>query len=161
MFDTLRQVIESGGYELTDVLHRIEVLYASGSLSDDEMTRLQQLARDRADPEDSYAPLAQRVTALEEWRSTVERRLAALEATHDDGVADGGGDGEGSGVVVDEWPGFVQPTGAHDAYQVGDHITWNGMHYECTYAGCVWDPDTYPAGWRLVEPATDAGGDGE
>ena len=27
---------------------------------------------------------------------------------------------------ADEWPEYVQPTGAHDAYHVGDKITYKG-----------------------------------
>lgn len=39
-------------------------------------------------------------------------------------------------------------TGAHDAYHVGNKITYNGKHYTCIYDGCVWTPDAYPQGWR-------------
>lgn len=49
---------------------------------------------------------------------------------------------------VDEWPEYKQPTGAHDAYHVGDKITYNGKHYTCLMDGCVWTPDAYPQGWR-------------
>lgn len=38
--------------------------------------------------------------------------------------------------------------GAHDAYHVGDKITYNGKHYTCLMDGCVWTPDAYPQGWR-------------
>lgn len=38
---------------------------------------------------------------------------------------------------ADEWPEYKQPTGAHDAYHVGDKITYNGKHYTCIYDGCV------------------------
>lgn len=49
---------------------------------------------------------------------------------------------------ADKWPEYKQPTGAHDAYRVGDKITYNGKHYTCIYDGCVWAPDAYPQGWR-------------
>ena len=51
----------------------------------------------------------------------------------------------------DEWPEYVQPTGAHDAYYNGDKVTWNGKHYICTApddTACVWNPDAYPAYWQ-------------
>ena len=32
-------------------------------------------------------------------------------------------------VSLDEWPEFVQPTGAHDAYKKGDKVTFEGKHY--------------------------------
>lgn len=51
-------------------------------------------------------------------------------------------------VSLEEWPEFVQPTGAHDAYNTGDKITFNGEHYVCTMDGCVWSPSEYPQGWE-------------
>lgn len=47
-----------------------------------------------------------------------------------------------------EYPAWVQPTGAHDAYGVGDKVTYNGKHYVSKIAGNVWSPDAYPAGWE-------------
>lgn len=51
-------------------------------------------------------------------------------------------------VSLDEWPEFVQPTGAHDAYNTGDKITFNGKHYVCKMDACTWSPTDYPAGWE-------------
>lgn len=50
-------------------------------------------------------------------------------------------------VSVDEYPEWVQPTGAHDAYNIGDKVTYNGQHYVCTSDANVYAPDVY--GWRL------------
>lgn len=51
-------------------------------------------------------------------------------------------------VSLEEWPDFVQPTGAHDAYNTGDKVTFNGAHYICTMDGCTWSPEAYPAAWQ-------------
>lgn len=48
-------------------------------------------------------------------------------------------------------PEFVQPTGAHDAYNTGDRVLYNGHVYESTINSNVWSPDAYPAGWQLIE----------
>ena len=48
-------------------------------------------------------------------------------------------------------PDFVQPTGAHDAYGIGDQVMYNGKKYESTIDNNVWSPDAYPAGWKLIE----------
>ena len=38
----------------------------------------------------------------------------------------------------------------------GDKITYNGKKYVCKMDGCVWNPDTYPAGWQeVVEEQTE------
>lgn len=50
-------------------------------------------------------------------------------------------------VSVDEYPEWVQPTGAHDAYNIGDKVTYNGQHYVCTSDGNVYAPDVY--GWQI------------
>ena len=51
-------------------------------------------------------------------------------------------------VSIDEYPEWVQPTGAHDAYNIGDKVTYNGQHYVCTSNANVYAPDVY--GWDLI-----------
>ena len=51
-------------------------------------------------------------------------------------------------VSLDEYPEWVQPAGAHDAYNTGDKVTYNGQHYVCTSDGNVYAPDVY--GWDLI-----------
>lgn len=50
---------------------------------------------------------------------------------------------------TEEWPEWVQPTGAHDAYSKGDKVTHNGSHWISTYDGAnSWEPGVY--GWDEV-----------
>lgn len=49
---------------------------------------------------------------------------------------------------VDEWPAWVQPTGAHDAYNTGEKVTYGGKHYTSLINGNTWSPAAYPAGWK-------------
>ena len=144
MFTTFQTIINAGGYDLADLTQRIKTMYAMGELTEEEMRQLLKQAQDNAKPDDSYAPLADRVKAIEEWMTTVEERLRKLET----GSSTDLGELE---EPADEWPEYVQPTGAHDAYHVGDKIAYNGKHYTCIYDGCVWTPDAYPQGWQLVE----------
>ena len=51
-------------------------------------------------------------------------------------------------VSVEAWPEWVQPTGAHDAYNKGDKVTFEGDHYISLIDGNVWSPAAYPAGWE-------------
>lgn len=59
-------------------------------------------------------------------------------------------------ITVDPETGYdvwQQPTGAHDAYNVGDRVLYpdaSGKVYESTIDGNVWPPDAYPQGWREV-----------
>lgn len=52
-----------------------------------------------------------------------------------------------------DYPVWVQPTGGHDAYNIGDKVhfpTITDPVYESLINANVWSPTTYPAGWRLV-----------
>lgn len=55
------------------------------------------------------------------------------------------------GLDDDGYPVWSQPTGAHDAYNTGDIVNYNGTLYESTIDGNIWAPDVYPAGWKVVE----------
>ena len=50
-----------------------------------------------------------------------------------------------------DYPVWVQPTGAHDAYQIGDKVhfpTINDPVYESLINANVWSPTVYPQGWK-------------
>lgn len=47
-------------------------------------------------------------------------------------------------------PEWQQPD-ASNAYNTGDKVIYNGQVYESTIDNNVWSPETYPAGWTLVE----------
>lgn len=49
------------------------------------------------------------------------------------------------------YPVWSQPTGAHDAYNTGDVVNRNGTLYESLIDGNVYDPEAYPAGWKVYE----------
>ena len=50
-------------------------------------------------------------------------------------------------TVIPEW---VQPTGAHDAYGIGDRVIFEGVVYESLINGNTWSPKVYPGGWKTV-----------
>jgi hypothetical protein len=52
-------------------------------------------------------------------------------------------------VSVDEWPEWVEPTGAHDAYNRGDKVSYRGKHYICTADANVYAPDVH--GWEEAD----------
>ena len=51
-------------------------------------------------------------------------------------------------VSVEEWPEWVQPTGAHDAYAAGAKVTHNGKHWVSDIDNNTWAPGAY--GWTEV-----------
>lgn len=58
-----------------------------------------------------------------------------------------------SAIGLDEegYPIWSQPTGAHDAYNTGDIVDYNGTLYKSLIDGNTYPPDAYPAGWEVVE----------
>ena len=111
------------------------------SVIKDVRDELIDLARTNAIPDNSYAENSVQIANLFEYYQQLDIRLTALE--------------NNSGTVEpeheEEWPTYIQPTGAHDAYNVGDKITFEGKKYECLINGCVWNPHDYPQGWKLIE----------
>lgn len=55
------------------------------------------------------------------------------------------------GLDDEGYPVWSQPTGAHDAYNNGDVVDYNGTLYESLVDGNVYSPDAYPAGWKVYE----------
>ena len=138
MYEIFKNIL-NGEYELVDILNKIDEYYVKSKLTKEQKEELEEEAREKANPVNSYAPLEERLEALESRVDYLETKLSSQGQTSPEEPSE------------EEYPEYVQPTGAHDAYHVGDKITYNGKHYECVYDGCVWTPDAYPAGWKLVE----------
>ena len=47
------------------------------------------------------------------------------------------------------YPVWSQPSGAHDAYNTGDIVNYNGTLYQSLIDGNTWSPEAYPAGWEV------------
>ena len=120
------QVISRGDYDLTAMLQSIDRYHIEGKLTDEDREALYTLAREGAQPVYDYA-------------AEIEAIWAAIREL------------QGQAQEPEEWPEFVQPIGAHDAYDIGAQVTYNGQRYRCKLANCVWSPDAYPDAWELVE----------
>ena len=55
------------------------------------------------------------------------------------------------GNPYEEYPEWIQPIGAHDAYMAGARVTHNGKRWVNIHGdGNIWEPGVF--GWELVEP---------
>lgn len=138
--DTLRNHINTGNFELAGILRKIDILWTEGSLTDDEREEYKALARDKAPMEKGYAAYEERFLRLEE-------RIKALEEAHRAET--------GETAEPEEYPAWITPTGAHDAYYAGAKMTWtDGLRYVCTapegYA-VAYGPDVLPGYWQKTE----------
>lgn len=50
---------------------------------------------------------------------------------------------------TEEWPEWIQPTGAHDAYNKGDKVMHNDTHWISDVDANIWEPGVY--GWSEAE----------
>ena len=73
------------------------------------------------------------------------------EQAEESNTDEGGGD---SGDTVEEWPEWVQPSGAHDAYNAGDKVSHNGARWTSDVSANVWEPGVY--GWTEAPAETTA-----
>ena len=51
-------------------------------------------------------------------------------------------------ISVEEFPQWKQPTGAHDAYNTGDKVTYDDKHWQSEVDANIWQPGVY--GWVEV-----------
>ena len=58
------------------------------------------------------------------------------------------------GLDAAGYPVWSQPTGAHDSYNTGDIVDYNGTLYRSLIDGNVYSPDAYPAGWEIYKEET-------
>ena len=57
-------------------------------------------------------------------------------------------------IGLDEsgYPVWSRPSGAHDAYNTGDIVNYNGTLYRSRIDGNTWSPEEYPDGWEVYSP---------
>ena len=79
---------------------------------------------------------AQNLTVLQAWRALAPEGVQVPDDPEPEPIPDA--------------PEYVQPTGAHDAYQVGDRVTFQGRVYEAVINAVVWSPLAYPQAWKEV-----------
>lgn len=142
MFNSLKSIINNGGYQLDSLKNRLENLAAYGDITPEQKEELLNAARVKADP-------AQEIDARKLLLEH-ERRIRALEA-----LLAQGGEGGGTGEVT-----------LHKEYVVGtpttngDKWSWKGVNYTIGNVPegsvCVWSPEGYPAYWikDAVQPET-------
>ena len=139
MYEIIKTVIESKRYELADMLEKIDTMWLQDEITEEQKTELVDLARENAKPENSYSDLQKQINQAFEEIAALKARVDKLDGTEPD---------------PEEYPEYVQPTGSHDAYHKDDKVTYKGKKYICIApedVAVVWDPETYPAYWQIVE----------
>ena len=140
MYIIIKNVIESGNFELADMLRKLDKLWIQDSITEEQRDELIALAREKAHMDRGYADREERLRRIEE-------RLSALEEACKPETEEP--------EQVEEYPAWVQPTGAHDAYYTGAKMTYkDGKKYTCIAPegyGVSYGPDILPGYWQVEE----------
>lgn len=129
MRGVLELQIRSKDYNLEDILRKIDIFYANGSLTEADRTYLINLARENVD----ISQETEVMTKLVE----IEQRLSALETVI-------------NSLIEDDTP---KPYVDGKWYLAGNRVIWNDKTYECTIPDgqvCTWNPDLKPEYWNEV-----------
>ena len=127
MFEIAKNVIESGNFELSDMLKKIDTLWIQGSITEEQKLELITLAQSKANIsaslniQEKILELDQRISVLEQLQTDTEPEEEYPE------------------YVIGKW------------YYNGDKITCDGDKYICTAPEgqvCTWSPIEYPAYWK-------------
>lgn len=159
MYEIIKNVILSKDFKLEDLLNKIDTIWLQGKITEEEKLELIDLARENALAENSYKPVQEQIDKafemISELKETVETNAIGLTALKDAVEKLVGKVEIPQAPVEEEYPPFVKPNGAHDAYQKGAGITFNGEKYESLIDNNVWSPDEYPQGWKEVVEETE------
>lgn len=136
MYEIIKNEILKGNYELKDVLYKINRMWIENAITEKEKEELEQIARENAEASNSYASVQEQFKGI--WK-VIEEHNVRLDAL----------DGQKEPEI--EYPEYKQPLGAHDAYKIGDKVTYKGKKYECVLNNCVWSPEEYPSAWKEVK----------
>lgn len=130
MFNSLKNIISNGSFQLDAMKTRLENLAAHGDITPAQKEELLSAARAKADPAQE---IDVRKLLLEH-----AARIRALEEKL----------GVGGTPEPEDVPEFV----VGKTYYNGDKVMWKGNVYTCIApagAVCVWSPDDYPAYWEV------------
>lgn len=113
-------------------------MWIESAITEEQKTELDNLARTNANAENSYASLQEQINNIYTIIDTIQADIKELKGEEEPTEPE------------EEYPEYKEPSGAHDAYNIGDKITYNGKKYICKMDGCVWNPDTYPDAWEEI-----------
>lgn len=123
MKEIFKTVIESGKFDLSDILKKIDIYHINGNLTDEDRDELIVMARQRATAEHSTDVFG-KLNELEERVRALEKGLPAIDAPPE--------------YTVGKW------------YYNGDKVMFMGEVRTCTAPEgvvCTWSPAEYPAYW--------------
>lgn len=147
MYTIIKNVITIGTYTLSDMTNKINTLWVTGELTDEQHDELIQLMYNNLNPSTEAPEISERL-------SRVENRVTALEEAVKE-LQSGGEtpEPEPGTVVIPEWEPW---DGVSDQYKPGAVVQHNGKYYQNTFDGAqnTWEPGTVGVDDRIWKEIT-------
>ena len=140
MYETIKNLIEKGGYELVDILKKINTVWLKSYITEEEMEELETLAREKANT-DSSIDVINKLKEIDLKMQEFDTRITKLEEP---------GEKPEEPTEEETYPAYVPGKW----YYNGDTCSENGKNYTCIVPQvqvCVWSPSEYPAYWEEVD----------
>lgn len=131
MYNIIKNVIQTGNFELSDMLKKIDIVWIKGDIADEQRTELQGYAQDKAIPQNSI-DLVKKIEELDKRVKALENNTPSEDETQNEEYPE---------YVVGKW------------YYTDNKVTFEDNKYICTAPEgvvCVWSPIEYPAYWQLA-----------
>lgn len=144
MYESIKNIIEKGNYELADILEKINTVWLKSYITKEQMEELEALAREKANIDNSIGVI-NKLKEIDSKMQEFDTRITKLENPSAE-------EPEEPEVT---YPAYV----AGKWYYNGDTCSENGKNYICIAPEgqvCVWSPSEYPTYWQeVVEEVTD------
>lgn len=140
MYEIIKSVIESGRYDLPDMIKKIDTIWIQGDISEDEKNELKALATKNATPNEDENELLRRVVERVE---VLEEKVKVLE--------NGGTEPEPPQEEYTQWIPYdgVNP----GRYMKDAKVTHRDVKYVSLVDNNVWEPGVFGTEtvWKVVE----------
>lgn len=144
MYESIKNIIEKGNYELADILEKINTVWLKSYITKEQMEELEALAREKANIDNSI-DVINKLKEIDSKMQEFDTRITKLENPS----------AEEPEEPEATYPAYV----AGKWYYNGDTCSENGKNYICIAPEgqvCVWSPSEYPTYWQeVVEEVTD------
>lgn len=137
MYESIKNLLENGNYELADILKKINTVWLKGCITEEEMEELETLAREKANT-DSSIDVINKLKEIDLKMQEFDTRITKLENPEGE---------EPEEPTEETYPAYVPGKW----YYNGDNCSENGKNYTCIAPQgqvCVWSPSEYPAYWQ-------------
>lgn len=145
MYEIIKSVIESGKYELKDMLTKIDTIWIQGGITEDQKKELTELAQSKANPANSYAPLQTQIDQafkmINELTETVNANAQGMSALKEAVEKLGQPIVTPDPEPVEEYPEWYEWNGIGICpWQTGSKCTHNGDKFESQVDNNIWEP---------------------